>query len=189
MRFDRSTTLGLAAHECAVCGGRGLVEYTGTGRFVHDATTTARGEQKLVPCQCVLKAIFRICYARFRACNEEFLASPTLEKSRDGRRRNNYGRKSSEFIADFCLIARRVLKPAEHRLFKLHFLMGLPWQPCTEKLGIDRGNFYHAVYRVERDLGYAFATTEPYGLFPLDEYFGGSTRVYVDDLHSARGTQ
>lgn len=141
------------------------------------------------PCGCVLRSIFRICYARFLACHEEFGdAAPSIEKTRDGKRRSTYGRKSSEFIADFCLIARRTLKPDDYRVFQLRFLLGLPWKPCCEKLDLDRGNFYHAVYAVEKKLGNAFATTEPYALYPLDEYFGGSTR-HVDDIHAVRGTQ
>jgi hypothetical protein len=44
-------------------------------------------------------------------------------------------------------------------------------------LKIDRGTFFHTVYRVEEKLGRAFAETEPYALYPLDDYFGGTVRM------------
>jgi hypothetical protein len=40
---------------------------------------------------------------------------------------------------------------------------------------MDRGTFFHSVYRIEHRLGRVFAELEPYALFPLDEYFGGMT--------------
>jgi hypothetical protein len=41
---------------------------------------------------------------------------------------------------------------------------------------MDRGNFFHAIYRIERILGRAFSEIQPYPLYPLDEYFGGTIR-------------
>jgi hypothetical protein len=51
---------------------------------------------------------------------------------------------------------------------------------------IDRGLFFHTVYRVEEKLGRAFVETEPYGLFPVDDYFGppirrGPSTAYIAD--------
>lgn len=88
-----------------------------------------------------------------------------------------WGRKDEEFIADFEIIARRALDNEEHRLFRYHFLLGANWKLCARKLDIDRGNFFHAVYRIEQKLGRAFRETEPYPLFPLDEYFNGPSRL------------
>jgi hypothetical protein len=39
---------------------------------------------------------------------------------------------------------------------------------------MDRGNFFHAIYRIERTLGKTFAELRPYPLYPLDEYFGST---------------
>jgi hypothetical protein len=36
---------------------------------------------------------------------------------------------------------------------------------------LDRGDFFHIVYRVQERLGKVFRELEPYALFPLDEYF------------------
>jgi hypothetical protein len=41
-------------------------------------------------------------------------------------------------------------------------------------MNLDRGSFFHTVYRIEQRLGRAFAETRPYSIYPLDEYFGGT---------------
>ena len=87
--------------------------------------------------------------------------------------------KNEEYIADFCIIAKRTLTTSEFRLFHYHFVEQRSWRPCAEKLGLDRGQFFHNVYQVKRKLAVAFYDTEPYGIFPLDEYFNGSTRSGV----------
>ena len=38
---------------------------------------------------------------------------------------------------------------------------------------MDRGTFYHEVYRIQERLGRVFRELEPYALFPVDEYFNG----------------
>jgi hypothetical protein len=89
-------------------------------------------------------------------------------------RRMSYGRKDEEYCADFYLVSKRYLDEAEFRIFRFHFLLGADWKLCCRKLGIDRGNFFHAVYRIEQKLGRVFRELKPYGLFPLDEYFHGT---------------
>jgi len=44
---------------------------------------------------------------------------------------------------------------------------------------IDRGTFFHSVYRIEQRLGRVFRELQPYGLYPLDEYFRGARRLYL----------
>lgn len=100
-------------------------------------------------------------------------------------------RKKEEFMADFCLIAKRTLNDLESRVFRYHFLLGADWRLCTRQLKIDRGTFFHVVYRIEEKLGRAFAETEPYALFPLDDYFGGPvrqmpTRAFIADPRRER---
>jgi hypothetical protein len=89
-----------------------------------------------------------------------------------------WGRKDEEYIADFCLVSRRSLDESEYRLFRYHFLLGADWKLCCRRLGLERGNFFHAVYRIEQKLGRVFRELEPYSLFPLDEYFQGPSRLY-----------
>ncbi len=101
----------------------------------------------------------------------------SLEPQAGRQRPNTWGRKDEEFIADFSLVSRRVLSEEEYRLFRYHFLLGADWKLCTRKLGIDRGNFFHSVYRIEQRLGRMFRELEPYPLFPLDDYFHGPSRL------------
>ena len=101
-------------------------------------------------CRCVLRRIFRICYERFRECD----AAP--------------GVTQKEFLADFCGVGRRALTSAEYQLFSFHFLLAAPCGACCRRLGLDRGKFFHSVYRIEAKLGAAFYA---HGLFPLDNYF------------------
>jgi hypothetical protein len=164
MVWSRSDTLALAMHDCTQCHGSGL-------RFAKKGTASA-------PCNCVLRAIFRICRERFVRCvtQERHLSRISLEPHVGRQRPSSWGRKDEEYIADFCLVARRALDEFEYRLFRYHFLLGADWKLCTRKLGIDRGNFFHAVYRIEQKLGRMFRELEPYSLFPLDEYFNGPPR-------------
>jgi len=161
MQWNRSNVLGLAKVTCCTCHGYGL-------RIVH--------KSKELPCHCVFRAIFRACYNRFRDCvaNGAHASTVSLEfcRGKDGRR--SYSRKREEYIADFHLVSRRELDAEELRVFRFHFLLGADWKLCCRQLGMDRGNFFHAVYRIEQKLGRVFAELEPYGLYPLDEYFGGA---------------
>jgi len=163
MEWSRSDTLALARQSCAHCHGLGL-------------RINSRGQSG--PCNCVLRAIFRACYARFRYCvtKEKHMSrtSPELIPGREGKL--VWGRKDEEYVADFCLVSRRHLTDFEYKIFKYHFLLGADWKLCTRKLGIDRGNFFHAVYRIEQKLGRVFRELEPYGLFPIDEYFHGQRK-------------
>jgi hypothetical protein len=94
-----------------------------------------------------------------------------FSSGREGRR--SYGRKREEYIADFCLVSRRHLDPVEQQIFKFHFLLGADWKLCCRRLKMDRGTFFHTVYRIEHRLGKVFANLQPYSLYPVDEYFGG----------------
>jgi hypothetical protein len=87
-----------------------------------------------------------------------------------------YSRKDEEYIADLCLVSKRVLSEGDYQIFKFHFLLGADWKLCCQRLNMDRGNFYHQVYRIQERLGRVYAELEPYALFPLDEYFGGTRR-------------
>lgn len=91
-----------------------------------------------------------------------------------GGRRYMWSRKDEEYIADFILVSRRSLTPEEYRLFNYHFVLGADWTLCCQKLRMDRGNFFHAVYRIQQKLGRVFRELQPYALYPLDEYFGSS---------------
>lgn len=159
MHWNRSNALGLAKASCTYCQGDGI-------RLVHKG--------KEVPCNCVFRAVFRACYNRFRECAvmAEHTSSVSLELCRGRDSRRVYSRKREEYMADFCLIARRELDSFDYSIFRFHFLLGADWKLCCRQLKVDRGNFFHAVYRIQQILGCAFAEMEPYSLYPLNEYFG-----------------
>ena len=163
MEWTRSETLALAMHNCTQCHGCGL-RLRNTGGWT--------------PCNCVLRAMFRICYDRFMRCAEQerHLSRVSVEPAAGSYRPMTFGRKDEEYMADFCLVSRRNLSESEHRLFRYHFLLGADWTLCTRKLGINRGNFFHGVYRIEQKLGRIFRELQPYPLFPLDDYFNGPSR-------------
>jgi hypothetical protein len=172
MEWTRSDTIALATQCCAQCHGLGL-------------KLNLRGAS--TPCNCTLRAVFRACYARFRHCaNKEkhiSQASPEFISGKDGTK--TWGRKDEEYIADFCQVSRKSLDEFEYRVFKFHFLLGADWKLCTRKLNIDRGNFFHTVYRIEQKLGKVFRELQPYGLYPLSEYFHGVRLMPGERLQDA----
>ena len=176
MEWTRSDTIVLAKQSCAQCNGLGL-------------KSSVKGKSS--PCNCVFRAVFRACYARFRHCatKEKYMskATPELIAGREGRL--TWGRKDEEYVADFCQVSRKALDDLEYKVFRYHFLLGADWRLCTRKLSIDRGSFFHAVYRIEQKLGRAFRELEPYGLFPVDEYFHGARQSVQMRAHPASGPQ
>jgi hypothetical protein len=107
-------------------------------------------------------------------------ASPEFISGKDGTM--TWGRKDEEYIADFCQVSRKSLDEFENKVFKYHFLLGADWKLCTRKLNIDRGTFFHTVYRIEQKLGKVFRELQPYGLYPLSEYFHGVRLMAPDRL-------
>ena len=166
MQWTRSETLALAQQSCTYCYGLGLKQ----GR---SGVST--------PCNCVFRAIFRACYARFKQCTskEKYVSRVSLESNPGRQRKSVWGLKNEEFIADFCLVSRRTLDEKQHKLFSYHFLLGADWKMCCRKLNMDRGTFFHELYRIEGKLGRTFRELEPHALFPLDEYFSSTGRSQV----------
>lgn len=158
MKCDRSNVLGLAPMSCKFCRGNGI-------RF-----TEKRSRQTL--CNCVYRAVFRACCRRFRECSQSAGSiRVSLDTPRGPQGRQTFSRKREEFVADFCLISRRVLDDEEHRLFRYHILLGADWRLCSRMLKMDRGVFFHTLYRIQQKAGRAFAEMEPYPLFPFSRYF------------------
>ena len=160
MLLNHSNVIGLAKASCCLCDGVGV-------RIIRKDTE--------VTCNCTFRAIFRACLNRFRTCTgaAEHVGSVSLDfcQGFDGKR--SYSRKREEYIADFCLVSRRSLDDVEHKMFRYHFLLGADWKLCCRQLKMDRGSFFHMVYRIEQKLGRVFCELEPYALYPVNEYFGG----------------
>lgn len=158
MQWTRSETLAMASSRCPSCQGLGLRKL----------------RQQVEPCQCVLKNIFKECLHKFRECalRPKHLSYVTLDNIPTGIGNACWSRKDEEYIADFCLIAKRTLSEDEYRLFRFHYLLGADWKLCCFRLRLPRGEFFRQVARLTEKLGRAFRETQPYGLFPTDEYFG-----------------
>jgi hypothetical protein len=99
------------------------------------------------------------------------MGSVRLEFCRGREGHRAYSLKREEYMADFCLVSRRTLDDFEYRLFRYHHLLGADWRLCCRQLKMERGDFFHALYRVEQKLGKVFAELEPYPLYPLRDYF------------------
>jgi hypothetical protein len=169
MNWNRSDTVGLAKPRCTYCRGTGLT----------------LGRQELAPCRCVLRTIFRHCYNRFRASalKGPSCSHTTLEFTAGRDRQFSWGRKDEEFMADFLLVSKRTLTPAEYTTFSCHYLLGADWKLCCRRLKLERGPFFHEAYRIEEKLGRVFRELKPYSLFPLDEYFHGSSGEMEQRIH------
>jgi hypothetical protein len=137
------------------------------------------------PCGCVLRAVFRACYKRFVECayKDIDLSRVSLELGSAREHGVTWGRKNEEYVADFLRVTKRSLTDDEHRLFRYHYLLGADWRLCCRKLDMDKGVFFHAVYRIQQKLGRVFRELKPYPLYPLSDYFspgdyrGGSAKV------------
>jgi len=137
--------IGLAKETCPHCLGYGMRKANYSGA--------------LSPCGCVLRAVFRACYRRFRylVTQEKHISQARCEHTDGKEGRLAWGRKEEEFIADFSIVAKRILSAEEYKLFRFHFLLGADWKLCCRQMKMDRGDFF-------------------YSLYPLDEYFGGAVR-------------
>ena len=162
--WSRSEIIALAKESCTHCHGYGL-------------RRSSRGSMD-TPCNCVLRTIFKTCYSRFRYCAEaeKRITQARLDLVGGKDRRMVWGRREEEYVADFMLVSRRYLTEYEHKIFRFHFLLGADWKLCCRRLKMDRGSFFHLIYKIQEKLGRAYRELQPYALFPLDEYFGGTVR-------------
>jgi hypothetical protein len=163
MQWERSNVIGLAKASCTFCHGYGM-------------RPVLRGTE--APCLCVFRAVFRACHRRFRECVAlgAHTNAVTWERCGGPTGYRTYSRKREEYMADFCLVTRRTLEEFEYKLFRYHYLLGADWRLCCRQLKMERGVFFHLVYSIENRLGRVFAELTPYALYPVSEYFAGTTR-------------
>lgn len=103
-------------------------------------------------CHCVLRGACRIAVAKWRSVQHRF----------PGRFREML------FRCDVEIAAARVLHGTELGIFRLHFLHYQNWHDCCGALRVDRGTFFHLVYKIEARLGRELLRR---GIFPLEVYF------------------
>lgn len=142
-------------------------------------------------CGCVWRAAFRACLGKHHYCQSHGMGAVRVvqfeRKSQPGGRTLLLrGHRNVEFSVDFLLVARRALagRAIERAVFDVHCVGGREWRAAlaeiNRKLGatlprpLDRGQFFHALYRLQALVGQALVETKPYRLYPLDEYFGGA---------------
>ena len=135
--------------------------------------------KRLRPCDCVYRGAFRVCWQRYQRLQvlpryASRVSQQWVPRGKDTKL--HFERRTEDYLADFWLLSRRHLDEREWKLFRLHFIEGREWKPCCAVLGMDRGNFFHAVYRIEQRLGRVFVETRPYGLYPLEDYFSSTKK-------------
>jgi hypothetical protein len=130
---------------------------------------------RLAVCNCVFRSVFRRCLGAYRS----FSVSPGPVRLSVGHDLTFYSSPSAEYIADFELITRRVLTGMEATIMECHFYDGLPWRQCLAALSahhtkVDRGLFFHSVFRIEQKLGRRFLLNPKTALYPLSRYVASS---------------
>jgi hypothetical protein len=163
MEWNQSNVIGLAKSSCTSCQGLGLRPVWKTQE----------------PCGCVLRAIFRACYNRFQECADKSLTNVSLEFYQGGFSNRAYSRKKEEYAADFCLIGRRSLDTEEYNLFRYYYLLRADHRICQKRLNMDPTRFHRCLRNIQERLGRAYADQQPYGIYPLDEYFHQVNRASV----------
>jgi hypothetical protein len=156
-RSVRGIALSLGQMQCSACHGVG--QHVGRGPIP-------------ALCGCVKRQVFRLVFRHYLwLANQP--AVPRYELTENGL---VHGLPGVEFRADFDITARRVLNEEQHRIYRYHFLLGADFRVCCRKLAMDRGTFFHAVYRIQQKLGSAFLAMSP-SLFPLSEYFRANHEI------------
>ncbi len=171
--------LALASMQCEKCAGAG---------FLLDVKGLSTG----TVCRCVNRRVFEVCYRKFRECvnKPKHLSQVTMTRMSGPRGgRPLYGRVNEEYIGDFWLMAKRILRvhSFEYQFFRFHFLLGADQSLVCRRLKLTRAEFFNAKDRIVCRLGRAFHETEPFGLYPLDEYWGSWERGPVTPCAPAEG--
>lgn len=142
----------IAKMDCAICKGAG--QYFSRGGVAW--------------CLCVWRYIFRECLRKKQewAYNQDY---HFLTVNRHNGPANECPRL--EFSADMDSLARRCFaaNPKSLRLYREYHLQDSGWKSVARLLKLDRGNFFHLVYKVEAALGKMYFENE---LFPIDKYTG-----------------
>ena len=160
MTWTARRAAGLAAHSCFLCHGLGV-----------------RPGPDLELCDCVYRAIFRRCHAKFRSCAkaDPFSRLVTFDRLRTGvDRRLSWARRNEDFCADFHAAALRVLSGHHSRLFSFYHLQGATHELLLRRLGIQPRTLRLWISEVEVAVGRQIAHMQPYSLFPPREYMQAS---------------
>jgi len=145
----------LARPACANCKGRGWAP---------------AGDHAEV-CDCVYRAVCRSCLEAYKRASWRSVLVRSYAPHR-GRAQWTWSRPLEEFRADVERLAAAALDETERTIWREYHVAGKEWREVAPRVGLERGNFYHAVYRIEKKLGRVFAELKPYPLWPWWEYTG-----------------
>jgi hypothetical protein len=149
----------LARYDCSCCRGTGIAEF--------DAN------EVLVPCVCVCRRVFQICYRRFRRCAAADGSARRVtftESPRGVDRHLAWIRRNEDYCADFQAAGRRSLNAELYRVFRFYHLLGASAELVARRLDVSRAEVFRLVARVESVAGREIATLRPYSLYPPGEY-------------------
>jgi hypothetical protein len=162
MEWQKEDVLVLANGKCSVCGGTGLrtirkrTKYSANTRLL---STLNKKREYCVPCECVLRKIFHICYDHFI---QTYYSARNI----------GWARNKEEFIADFWITTKRSLSEFEFHLFYHHFILEEDYNKCCLLFDINKGKFFNTIYSMEQKLGRIYKELRPYALYPIYEYYG-----------------
>ncbi len=165
--------LALSTPSCRRCGGLG----------------TIRKRRGYRTCACVYRRVFRACLTSYHHCQASMGSAGAVQYERVGHAQGRCAIvasfKRAEYAADFIMLARLVLasRPIELAVFEAYHVDDQEWLVAVPRVNaslhlprpLNRGAFFHAVYREEGLLGKAILQTHPYSLFPPRSYFAGFT--------------
>ena len=154
----------LSKPSCRRCAGLGAIR-------------TRRGYRT---CVCVLRRVFHACLTSYHHCEASMGSAGAVQYERVGHAQGRCAIvasfKRAEYAADFILLARRVLahRPVELAVFEAYHVDGLEWRVAVPRVNrilhpprpLNRGSFFHAVYRAESLIAAAIVASQPYSLFP-----------------------
>jgi len=148
MEWSQSEVLSLAQLSCTICIGEGTIK---------------EKEGKILPCSCVLRGVFRACYARFRVAveREKYVSKVSFDHFGGKDRRLMWSRKEEEYMADFHLVSRRTLTPWDYRIFTFHFLLGADWKLCCGGCGSTAASSFTRFTACRRRWAGCFSSSSP----------------------------
>lgn len=159
MEWNLQTAGALARYDCPACRATGLA-------------SVSQG-LAAVPCACVCRRVFQVCYRRFRRCAT---ADPSArivafnESPRGVDRHLVWVRRNEDYCADFQASGRRALNDELYRVFRFYHLLGGAAELVARRTGLSLRQLFRHIGQIEQLVGREVALMEPYSLYPPKDY-------------------
>ena len=118
-------------------------------------------------CNCVYRNIFNIAINFLDNLNDKILGYSTFNVDGFATICMSIPEYLLIYQADVDLAAKEVLTKNEYIVFKKFLLDGLPWNKVNKLVNLDRGNFFHSVYRIKIKVAKRLIEK---GIFPYSTY-------------------